>query len=237
MKIATTSDIDNKSIKSILENYRNDLTNFLKMNKNNIDVLSSKCTELKIEIESNIDHSKKKAFLNSSIRKFRDNIKSYVSSVKYQSELTKIKNKCKDLDIHIPDDLGDKVLEQHLYSKLSEDHRQEAKFFIKELKTVKRKIINNAESNPLELKIWLYENQGEARFDASNRFFLILTDENEIYNSWKLKRNINFLREKINKHLDLISENTENLNTEFYWKKDKQNYRCKSDILFLKYEE
>ena len=57
----------------------------------------------------------------------------------------------------------------------------------------------------------------------------------KIYNSWKLKRNIIFLREHINEHLDKISQQTENLDTEFYWKKDKKTYKCKSDILFLKY--
>jgi len=30
--------------------------------------------------------------------------------------------------------------------------------------------------NPAELIKWLYEEQGERRFDAANRFFLILVD-------------------------------------------------------------
>ena len=87
----------------------------------------------------------------------------------------------------------------------------------------------------MELKKWFYENQGEARFDASNRFFLVLTDETDMSNSWKLKRNVVFLREKINEHLDGLSMDMSSLETEFYWYKNQQTYNCRSDILFLKY--
>lgn len=83
----------------------------------------------------------------------------------------------------------------------------------------------------------IYENQGEARFDASNRFFLVLTDETDMSNSWKLKRNVVFLREKIAEHLKNLSMDMSSLETEFYWKLDQKTYNCKSDILFLKYSE
>lgn len=86
----------------------------------------------------------------------------------------------------------------------------------------------------MELKVWFYENQGEARFDASNRFFLVLTDENDLTNSWKLKRNIVFLRDKINNHLNSIALDLHRLNTQFYWAKNHRTYLCKSDILFIK---
>lgn len=102
------------------------------------------------------------------------------------------------------------------------------------LKTHKKNIISEAEANPTELKKWLYENQGEARFDASNRFFLVLTDETDMSNSWKLKRNVVFLRAKINEHLTNRSMDMLSLETEFYWKLDQKTYSCKSDILFLK---
>jgi len=155
----------------------------------------------------------------------------------YGNELTKLKQICRRLDIYIPTDLKNKALKLHLYNKVSEDQRAESKDFITELKKQKRIIIQEAEDNPAELKKWFYENQGEARFDASNRFFLILTDETDMANSWKLKRNIVFLRENINEHLDDLSMDMTSLETEFYWHKDQQTYECKSDILFLKYSE
>jgi len=155
----------------------------------------------------------------------------------YGNELTMLKRICRQLDIFIPTDLKPKELKLHLHNIVSEDQREEARRFIATLKEHKRNIIAEAEENPAELKKWFYENQGEARFDASNRFFLVLTDETDMTNSWKLKRNIVFLREKINEHLDNLLMDMTSLETEFYWYQDQQTYNCKSDILFLKYGE
>ena len=152
----------------------------------------------------------------------------------YGSELTNLKRICRQLHIYIPTDLKDKELKQHLYNRVSEDQRNEAKHFIAELKRQKKIIISEAELNPIQLKKWFYENQGEARFDASNRFFLVLTDETDITNSWKLKRNIVFLRQKINEHLDQLTFDITGLNTQFYWSKTQTTFNCKSDILFIK---
>jgi len=155
----------------------------------------------------------------------------------YGNELTQLKRICRNLQIFIPADLKDEALKMHLYNIVLEDQREEARNFITALKTAKKEIISEAENNPNELKVWLYENQGEARFDASNRFFLILVDENDIKNSWRLKRNIDFLRDNINMHFDNLPADMSNLDTTFYWSKDGQTYHCKSDILFIKYTE
>lgn len=152
----------------------------------------------------------------------------------YGNELTMLKRVCRQLDIFIPIDLKPKELKSHLQNIVSEDQREEAKEFIATLKDHKINIITESEENPAELKKWFYENQGEARFDASNRFFLVLTDEIDMKNSWKLKRNIFFLRENINKHLDNLLMDMTSLETEFYWYKDQKAYHCKSDVLFLK---
>lgn len=235
LKIAFGSEAEKQEIKNLLTEYSNELTQFLRDNRSNITVLEGKCKELGIALPNTSDQKVLKKELGAAIRNFRDKIKLYISSVRYQSELTRIKNKCQELGILVPQDLSDKALEQHLYTKLSEDRRQLAKDFVAGLKASRKKIINEAKENPQELKQWLYENQGELRFDASNRFFLILTNEDEIYDSWKLKRNIHFLRDKIHRHLDNVAKQAKNLETEFYWKKDKKTYQCKSDILFIKY--
>jgi len=155
----------------------------------------------------------------------------------YGNELTMLKGICRNLNIFIPDDMSPKGLKLHLHGKISEDQREDAKKFISKLKQEKRKIIQEAEDDSAELKKWLYENQGEARFDASNRFFLVLTDESDMSNSWKLKRNIVFLHNRITSHLNDLSMDMSSLKTTFYWKLDKKTYNCKSDILFLKYGE
>ena len=162
-------------------------------------------------------------------------MKQKLKEYEYGVELTQIKKICRKLKISIPKDLKDDALKRLLLQKLKESQKEEARIFINHLNNLKKEIINNSIKNPNELKIWLYENQGEMRFDASNRFFLILVNETNLSDSWKLKRNISFLREKIYKHLNSIL--LTNLETEFHWKKDNRNYHCKSDILFIKFNE
>ena len=145
----------------------------------------------------------------------------------YGVELTQIKKICRE----------DDELKNLLLKKLKEDQTKEAKEFINTLNNLKKEIINDSTENPNELKVWLYENQGEMRFDASNRFFLILINETNLSESWKLKRNIKFLKEKINYHLNSLDTDLNSLNIDFYWDKDGENYNCKSDILFIKFNE
>lgn len=155
----------------------------------------------------------------------------------YGVELTRIKQICRELQIIIPKDEKDDELKKILWRKLTDEQSDKAKKFISELNALKKEIINNAMQNPNELKVWLYENQGEMRFDASNRFFLILVNETHLSESWKLKRNIKFLRENIHNHLDSLDTDLESLKTDFYWKKNDLNYSCKSDILFITLKE
>lgn len=150
---------------------------------------------------------------------------------KYGVELTLLKKKCRELKIAIPSDLNTKGLLVHLYNKLCEDERATA--FIADIKEKKKSIIRDYENNPEKLKVWLYENQGEKRFDASNRLFVILTDEENFFDSWKLKRQIPFLRRKIVAQLNKLHLNSDSLTTHFYWKKTDKFYDCKSGIIFI----
>lgn len=148
-------------------------------------------------------------------------------------ELTQIKKACKKANISIPDDLSNKRLKEHLYIKLSESENENAKIFIDELRALKIQIINECIRNPIRLKRWLYENQGEKRFDASNRFFIVLVDKTDLYNSWKLKRNFDLILNEIKKKIKYLS--CEKMN--FFWKKEQKEYEVISDILFIVREE
>ena len=66
-------------------------------------------------------------------------------------------------------------------------------------------------SNPQKLAIWLYENQGAQRFGADNRLFVIVHDKNTPENSWKIKRDIGFIKENIDKFFqtERVSEKDE----------------------------
>lgn len=154
----------------------------------------------------------------------------------FGNETTQLKRQCRNLQLLIPQDLGSKALCIHLYNKLKENSSDEARNFINELNETKRKIINKYKTNPSKLKTWLYENQGEKRFDASNRFFLVLTDEDNVHESWKLKRKVEFLKQEISNHFNMNRvENLESLITPFFWK-DGRQYKPYSDMLFLSYK-
>lgn len=55
----------------------------------------------------------------------------------------------------------------------------------------------DAISNPKDLAVWLYENQGEERFGADNRLFVIVHDVQTPQDSWKIKRDIDFVKQNI----------------------------------------
>lgn len=148
-------------------------------------------------------------------------------------ELTRVKQICKKLSIEVKkENKSDRVLNIQLQELLKENDSKEAKQFLNELNELKKEIIEEAINNPEELIKFLYEKQGERRFDASNRFFLILIDENNYFESWKLKRNFKLLEKEITKKLDSISkQNIKEI--DFFWEKEKNIYRVKSEILFI----
>lgn len=90
---------------------------------------------------------------------------------------------------------------------------------MRELNQKKLTIVEDAKRSPKELIVWLYENQGEMRFDASNRFFLILVNSSNLSESWKLKRNIPFLKQEIDTHLDSTAQDVDQLDIRFHWEK------------------
>jgi hypothetical protein len=153
----------------------------------------------------------------------------------FGNEITQLKRQCRKLNLLIPEDLGAKSLCVHLYNKLKENSSEEAKNFIIKLNSAKRKIINKYKADPSKLKIWFYEHQGEKRFDASNRFFLVLIDEDNTHESWKLKRKVEFLRQNVDKYFSTNNvKNLKSLITPFSWI-DGRQYEPYSDILFLSY--
>ncbi len=55
---------------------------------------------------------------------------------------------------------------------------------------------------PQKLATWLYENQGSQRFGADNRLFVVLHDTKKADESWRIKRDIGFVKKNINRFLD-----------------------------------
>lgn len=148
------------------------------------------------------------------------------------SELTCMKKLARELDIGIPSDLNDRALTICLENLLKESVDGKAKNFINDIRDMKRKIISSYKDNPNKLIIWLYENQGEMRFDAANRFYLVLTDLDNPFDSWKIKRNKKLLQDRINEKLNTFDKANKN-KILFHWEKNGKDYECYSEILFV----
>jgi len=147
-------------------------------------------------------------------------------------ELTRVKQAARNANIPIDNRLKDDVLNVQLQTLLEEISDKDSLSFIKELRSTKAKIIDDAKKKPDELIRWLYENQGEARFDAANRLFLILTDKEKYFESWKLKRNNALLKSKIHNKLDNMKANNVK-KIHFNRKPTSTSYEVISDIIFI----
>lgn len=69
--------------------------------------------------------------------------------------------------------------------------------------------IAHVKSQPLALAKWLYENQGEARFSDSHRLFIVLMNERNLEQSWKMKSDFSRIEKVVNTYLS----NTQQLNS------------------------
>lgn len=149
-----------------------------------------------------------------------------------KNELTCLKKIAKKINISIPTDLTKRALTICLENLIRESDNSLAQDYLYQITKIKKDVISYFKNNPNELIIWLYENQGEMRFDASNRFYVVLVDSNNFYESWKLKRNKNFLVADVNKKLDAFTKTKVN-KISFTWPKNNTNYICYSELLFI----
>jgi len=84
--------------------------------------------------------------------------------------------------------------------------------------------------NPKDLIIWLYENQGAQRFGSDNRFFVVLASKNNLEESWKLKRDFNFVFNEIDKFFDNASVSARD---EIVFGFKKKTYTTTSKLLII----
>lgn len=144
-----------------------------------------------------------------------------------KSSISWLKDKCKDVGIK-----ADKTTtpDQQLYvltEKLKELNHQE---ILNNFHGLRRQIIQEAQADPTELIIWLYENQGEMRFGAENRIYMILADSNNFDQSWKLKRAFSLIEPKVKEYISNFSSSSLR-KIQFQYK--KKTYTALADMLFI----
>ena len=77
---------------------------------------------------------------------------------------------------------------------------------------------------------WLYENQGAQRFGANNRLFVVLASKDNLEESWKLKRDFDFVFSEIDKFFD---QESVSIKDEIIFSFKKKTYTTISKILII----
>lgn len=101
---------------------------------------------------------------------------------------------------------------------------------LNELNAMRKEVLLDAQKNPMELAKWLYMNQGEMRFGAENRLFLVLVDMADVSQSWKMKRAFSLIAPKVKSYLDSFNEDfLKEIDFEFKGK----SYKSLADVMFV----
>lgn len=144
-----------------------------------------------------------------------------------KKELTWLKQKAKEVGIAVD---CTQTGAQQLYT-LSEKLAEIGKYdILEELKSKRKEVVTDAQSNVLELMTWLYAHQGEMRFGAENRLFVILVDSTDMNESWKMKRAFALIEPKVKEYLDNFNE--ESLK-EIHFKFKGNQYKSLADVIFV----
>lgn len=150
-----------------------------------------------------------------------------------KSELQELKSISKEFNINFNSNTKTNDLIYELQEKIKDRNNKSALEKLNKIKEFRINLVNKLIKKPIDLIKNLYEEQGELRFDAANRLFIILIDKNNFDESWKLKRNLDLLKPAINDYLDNFkNKNINDLKINFTYK-DKGNFETFSDIIFI----
>ena len=140
-----------------------------------------------------------------------------------KSELSWLKQKAKDNGINLSRSESVLVISEKIGASGHDD-------ILSELRSKRKEVINDAQNNKNELMTWLYANQGEMRFGAENRLFVVLVDSSNLSQSWKMKRAFEQIEPAINSYLDNFTSNSlERIDFDFKGKR----YSSLADVIFV----
>lgn len=144
-----------------------------------------------------------------------------------KKELTWLKAKAKEHGIGFDKNLTDSQLKYVLLEKFAERGLNKV---INELRAAQKSVVIEAKNNPMELMTWLYSKQGEMRFGAENRLFIVLVDSTDMEQSWKMKRAIDLIERQVTPYLDSFKDDSLKV-VNFTFK--RKRYKCLADIIFV----
>lgn len=142
-------------------------------------------------------------------------------------EITWLKCKAKQNNIKYDPSLNESQLMYVLNEKFREYNLDD---ILSEQNQIRKQIVLQSKNSPNELIQWLYENQGEMRFGAENRLFVILVDSQDMIQSWKLKRAYQIIEPCVTNYLNNFHNNSLKL-VNFSFKKN--SYKTYADTIFV----
>jgi len=148
-------------------------------------------------------------------------------------ELTLLKKAARENNLPIARDLSNANLLQDLWAKVSDHPANACRRLIRELHDFRNALVDEISQNPADLIRWLYENQGERRFDASNRLFLVLVDQRNYFDSWKLKRAKSLIEAAVHTYLNGCGNNP-GRQVDFLW--ESKPYSAVSDAIVVRHQ-
>ena len=149
-------------------------------------------------------------------------------------ELTFLKQQAKAIGISFDKSADASTIEHEIREKLKDRNDDDCRNVLNTLKNQNLAILDEARDNSAKLSKWLYENQGEMRFGAENRIYLILVDSKDFSLSWKLKRNIDLLRPVITQYLDKCSsDGIKHKKVDFTFKGKAGTFSALADTIFV----
>lgn len=140
-----------------------------------------------------------------------------------KSELSWLKQKAKDIGIALNRSESAAIISEKIGASGHDD-------ILLELRDKRKAIIADVQNNKNDLITWLYENQGEMRFGAENRLFLVLVDSSDLSQSWKMKRAFEQIEPVVNSYLDNFNNATLN-KIDFSFK--GKEYSSLADVIFV----
>lgn len=140
-----------------------------------------------------------------------------------KSELTWLKQQAREYGIELSHSESVAIISEKICASGHDNILQKLREFRKE-------VITDAQNNKNELMKWLYANQGEMRFGAENRLFVVLVDSYDLSQSWKMKRAFEQIEPVVNSYLDnFTNDSLKKIDFNFKGK----DYSSLADVVFV----
>ena len=90
--------------------------------------------------------------------------------------------------------------------------------------------VEAAITDPMGIARWLYENQGAQRFGDDNRFYVVLINQADVTQSWKLKREMSIIAPQVDAFLDSVAVSSADV-LSFIYNNRSYTAKCKTLVV------